>query len=47
MHHHATPGTTKDSNPVDENFTLHATLGITEQERESRILEGKCLGNRP
>ena len=33
--------------PVEESFTLHATLGITEAKRESRILEGKCLRNRP
>jgi hypothetical protein len=33
--------------PVDENFTVHARLGVTEELCESRILEGKCLGNRP
>ncbi len=33
--------------PVEENHSLRATLSVTEEICESRILEGKCLGNRP
>jgi hypothetical protein len=31
--------------PVDENLALHATLGVTAEQYESHILEGKCLGD--
>src|SRR5271155_4109410 len=40
-------GTTKIQQAVDENSMLHANLGVTEEQSKSRILEGKCLGNRP
>jgi hypothetical protein len=37
----------RNTQPVDENFALHATLSVIEEKCKSRILEGKCLGNRP